>query len=264
MSFAPAWLALRERADGRARDPGLLERAAIYLNGMATPVAVDLGSGTGATLRAFRGRAEAVSWCFVDNDPDLLLRAVEGAGGAARGHLLDLAEIAQLPLEGARLVTASALLDLMSADWVGAFADRLAAAGLGFYAALSYDGRMAWEPSLSADDAVTEAFNAHQRARGLGPDAAPHLAALLRARGYSVETARSDWRLGSDPLAATHARGVAEAAEEAGSAQAADWLQARLAAIASASSSTLVGHVDLLALPRGSSAQSNTTSVSRP
>ena len=264
MSFDPDWLARREPADRSARDPGLLGRAAAHLAAVPRPLAVDLGCGTGATRRAFAGLAGEASWRFVDNDPALLLRAVEGAGGAARGHLLDLAEIGRLPLEGARLVTASALLDLMPEPWLEAFADRLAGAGLGLYAALSYDGRMRWEPALPGDAAVTTAFNAHQRARGAGPEGASRLAALLESRGYAVETARADWRLGSDPLAEAHARGVAEAAREAGCEEARGWLQARLAAIASGASSTLVGHLDLLALPPGSSAQSKSTSVSSP
>ncbi len=52
-----------------------------------------------------------------------------------------------LPLDGARLVTASALCDLVSRDWLEALADRLAARGPAFYAALSYDGAMAWTPA---------------------------------------------------------------------------------------------------------------------
>ena len=62
--------------------------------------------------------------------------------------------MAELPLDGVRLVTASALLDLASAAWVEALAERLAAAGVGLYAALSYDGRTEWEPPLAGDAAA--------------------------------------------------------------------------------------------------------------
>lgn len=53
MGFAPQWLALREPADRAARDTALLARAA-HLAGPA-PVIVDLGAGTGASVRALGG-----------------------------------------------------------------------------------------------------------------------------------------------------------------------------------------------------------------
>ena len=63
---------------------------------------------------------------------------------------LDLNQVAQLPLTAVRLITASALFDLVSAPFI----DRLiaevdeASAGrpVGIYAALNYDGSTCWDP----------------------------------------------------------------------------------------------------------------------
>ncbi len=106
MSFSAAWLDLREPADRAARDPALLAAAADYLG---DGWAVDLGCGTGATARAFPPRAR---WRLVDRDAALLARA-RARLPEARTYALDLGALDDLPLDGARLVTCSALLDLM-------------------------------------------------------------------------------------------------------------------------------------------------------
>jgi SAM-dependent methyltransferase len=263
VSFPAAWLDLREPADRAARDPGLLAQARAWLG---DGLAVDLGCGTGSTLRAFGpgpGR-----WRLVDNDPALLACATQ-RHPAAETARADLADIAAAPLDGARLVTASALLDLVSADWLDALADRVAASGAGLYAALSYDGRMDWTPALAGDAAVRAAFNAHQRGDkgfgpALGPAAGPALREAMARRGYNVALADSPWVLGPDTRALRDELedGIAAAAAEAGCAEAAGWAQARRAA--RGAGACVVGHVDVLALPAGASAQSNTTSEPSP
>jgi SAM-dependent methyltransferase len=263
VSFAASWLDLREPADAAARDPGLLAAAAAHLAAAPAPLALDLGCGTGATARAFGARVAALRWRLLDRDAGLLRVAAARVRGA-EVVAADLARLDRLPLEGVRLVTASALFDLVSQAWVEALAARLAAAGLGLYAALSYDGRLAWQPALAADEPARAAFNRHQRTdKGFGPalgsDAAAALAEAFRAYGYAVRTAPSDWRIGPGALQAALADGVAGAA---GCAEAAAWGQARRAA--SGSGSCTVGHIDVLALPAGARAQSKTTSDSRP
>ena len=255
MSFEPAWLALREPADAAARDPALLAAAAAQLGG---GLAIDLGCGTGATVRAFAG---AGRWRLVDRDRRLLAVAAARCPAAELVEA-DLAATDRLPLDGVALVTASALLDLVSEAWVEALAGRLAAARVGLYAALSYDGAMAWDAPLPEDAAVVAAFNRDQRRdKGLGPALGPDApAALARAfgrRGYAVRAAPSPWRLGpaEAALQAALIEGIAAAAAETGVATRA-WRQARLAASAAGRAS--VGHVDLLALP--SRAQSKITS----
>ena len=247
MSFSADWLSLREPADHAARDPALLAAAAAA--GGAAPVIVDLGCGTGSTARAMAAALPAARWRLVDADPALLSQAVETTGGTA--HRLDLGDLDALPLAGADLVTASALLDLMPRVWVEALASRLAAAGLPLYAALSYDGAMRWHPPHPADGAITDAFNRHQRSDkglgpALGPEAAAATAAAFVARGYIVRLAHSPWRLGPGEMAlqAQLVDGIAGAAAGAGCAAAEGWRATR-----SGAELCLIGHTDLLALP---------------
>ncbi len=252
MGFSAEWLALREPADLAARDGALLEAAAEEArraSAGAPPVLVDLGCGTGSTVRAFGGRLPGADWRLVDADAGLLEEAVARCGGTA--YRADLARLEALPLAGAHLVTASALLDLMPVAWVEALADLLAARGIGLYAALNYDGVMRWQPALPGDAEVTAAFNAHQRGDkgmgpALGPDAAQRMADALSAQGFDVRLAASPWRLGP-AQAALHGAlcdGIAAAAEEAGCAGAPEWLAGRRTF-----ETAEIGHLDLLALP---------------
>jgi SAM-dependent methyltransferase len=250
VGFSAEWLALREPADMAARDAGLLQRAAAAAG--PAPVVVDLGCGTGSTWHALAPLLPAdTRWRLVDNDPALLDIAGTTVGDKAECVVADLADIDALPLEGATLITASALLDLMPDTWLSAFADRVNAP---VYAALSYDGRMEWTPPDHRDATVTDAFNRHQRGDkglgpALGPDAAERAASLFAARGFAVDQAESPWRLGPD-MADLHrelTRGIASAASEIGSADAAGWHHDRHEAADQIA--CIVGHVDFLARP---------------
>lgn len=255
MGFSAEWLTLREPADMAARDATLLAQAAIVAG--PDPVVLDLGCGTGSTLRTLAPHLpDHARWHLVDNDPALLERAATEAPGRATVHTLDLRDLEALPLDGVTLVTASALLDLMPADWIAALAARLAAAGLPFYAALSYDGIMTWDPASPRDADVTRAFNDHQRTDkglgpALGPDAAVQAAQIFRDAGFDVHDGNSPWRIDADsaPLHRALVEGIAQAASETGLAVATDWGRTRAAM--AGDSRCLIGHHDLLALPPG-------------
>jgi hypothetical protein len=78
--------------------------------------------------------------------------------------------------------------------------------------------------------------------------------AALTARGFSVQTAASPWRLGPEQavLESELVVGVAQAAAAIGSLSASqleDWLGHRQAW--AGASGCLIGHLDLLALPPG-------------
>ncbi|MBH0237897.1 class I SAM-dependent methyltransferase [Methylobrevis albus] len=265
MSFSVRWLDLRAPADSGARDPALHAAAADWLRAVAAPLAVDLGSGTGATLRAFDPLAPAdLRWRLVDADAGLLAEAKARSGPRAETVVADLAADAVLPVAGARLITASALFDLVSVAWIERLADAATAAGAAVYAALSYDGVMHFDPAHPLDAEVTELFNRHQRSDkgfgpALGPDAAATAAAVFAARGYRVVTAPSPWEIAgttADEAPETAAfreqllTGIAGAAREINPAAKAaidNWLAFRLAA----PGIIRIGHGDLLALPPG-------------
>ena len=97
--------------------------------------------------------------------------------------------------------TTSALLDLVSEAWLERLAVEIAARALPFYAALSYDGRIAFTPPDPLDAAIVAAVNAHQRTdKGFGPALGPAAAGFAIARfealGYSVVHGASDWVMG--------------------------------------------------------------------
>ncbi len=251
MGFSADWLALREPADHAARDGDLLKRAARAAG--PAPVILDLGCGTGSTVRAMTPHLpDSARWHLVDNDDELLTHAAQAAGARARTHTIDLGETDALPLEEVTLVTASALLDLVPADWVRQLAARLR---VPFYAALSYDGQMSWQPEAAGDADVTEAFNRHQGGDkglgpALGPDAVTVSAAAFDEAGFDVHRAESPWRLGPDDAALQRelVAGIAAAAEEAGASNAADWGAMRSAE--APNTTCRIGHGDILALPR--------------
>jgi SAM-dependent methyltransferase len=300
-AFSAGWLQQREPFDAVAREAAaacmrLQARLAALRPEAAQPWRViDLACGTGANLRWLAPRlGGAQQWLVVDHDATLLRRwpahlaaAAQASGGglalaaqprrarhdalhfsgagfdAAIVRLqLDLAQrLEQLPWSSAHLVTASALLDLVSAAWLQRLVAHGAAAGVAWLFALSVDGRHRWTPRDPQDDAVGALFQAHQqRDKGFGPAlgarAAPLLMRALRDAGYRVHGQRSDWRLDGRSSAAALALlramvdGMAAAAAEQDPAAAAPvqaWRQRRLAL--AARGSLRVGHVDLLALP---------------
>ncbi|MEX2518275.1 MAG: class I SAM-dependent methyltransferase, partial [Paracoccaceae bacterium] len=217
--FSAEWLDLRAGADDRARAPDLI--AALRRWAGDRPVLIaDLGGGSGATRRALRPQLPAARWRVIDHDPALLSAVTPGAD--LETALADLAADPGAAFAGSPdLVAASAFFDLVSAGWIDDFADRLAARRMPLYAALTYDGREEWRPTPPHEARALAAFHQDKgRDKGfgpaLGPAAAARLAAGLRARGFSVTEAASDWRL-TPPrdaaLIAALAAGGAEATE---------------------------------------------------
>jgi SAM-dependent methyltransferase len=265
--FSADWLALREPFDRTARSASAalldLQAAAVWLRG-DDPVlrVIDLGCGTGANLRALAPRlGGAQQWLMVDDDPRLLAalpESLEAPGWHAnvRPLHLDLAlALDSVPFSEARLVTASALLDLVSASWLDALLAHVRAANAAALFALNVDGRVAWEPGLAGDVEGHELFAAHQRGdKGFGPALGGEAAALAAARfdamGYRVTQTQSDWRIDEPVMLRAMIEGMADAAlEQDPSAQerVAAWKARRLALVGR--TCLRIGHLDILALP---------------
>lgn len=257
-SFTTDWLALREPADAAARAATLVGPFASGAGAMRR--VVDLGAGTGANLRYLAPRlGGAQDWLAVDSDPALLgaLAAhAAPAGVRVRTLLLDLAqELETLPIAGHDLVTAAALLDLVSAAWLAGLAARCAAARTGVLFALTYDGRFEWSPAEIGDARIRALVNAHQRTDkgfgpALGPAAAVEAERIFAGLGYRMRSARSDWALGAESrgLQAALVDGWVSAAVEIAPREASaleDWRRRRHAHLAAGASRLRVGHVDL-------------------
>lgn len=257
MSFSAEWLTLRAPADARARSERLMAMAA-HGAGERTGEIVDLGSGTGATVRALGPLIVGPqAWRLVDADEALMERAEARAGTTLTRHVADLAQNPAPWDEPPRLVTASALFDLVSKPWIDAFADAVARSGAPLLALLTFDGRLALSPPRAGDEAMIAAFHTHQRmdkgfGPAAGPDAAHHLATALEARGYTVHRADSAWHLSADADGAMMAAildGWAEAARELGTLQ--DESIDRWRCDHARPDTLLVGHEDLFAAPPG-------------
>lgn len=254
----PGWLALREPADAAARSAELAEQ----VRGLAPAVVRDVGCGTGSMGRWLAPRLPGPQrWILHERDPGLLERAVAGMPAAvvAQGCPGDLTDLRAADLAGTSLLTASALLDLLTAEEVDALAAACAAAGCAVLLALSVTGQVRIEPSDPLDAVLAAAFDAHQRRtvdgrRLLGPDAGPVAERALARHGLTVQTRPSPWRLGAESaeLAQEWLRGwiaaaVAQRPELA--TEAGGYLRRRLVASDAGVLRVTVGHVDLLAVP---------------
>jgi len=264
VSFKADWLALREPYDTRARNGDVLAALVAAFAGQSAINVVDLACGTGSTLRAVAAHLPArQNWRLVDNDLGLLARAGEltrSSGANVTTTPVDLSHDLEAALDGAvDLVTASALLDLVSAEWLERLAIETAARRLPIYAALTYDGRAELEPVDPFDAAIIAAVNRHQRRdKGFGPALGPAAAAAavtqFQAVQYAVTQGQSDWvctpqdrEIQNEVLSGW--AGAARELDELHVNDIVEWLTRRRDWVAAGRSTMRVGHVDLFALP---------------
>lgn len=262
--FSAEWLALREPHDRQARAPTIVQAVCRAFHGQSAVSVVDLACGTGSTLRALSGPLQMrQNWRLVDNDIGLLGIAAD-LGRPPEVNVMarpvDLMRDLELALDGPiDLIATSALLDLVSQEWLDRLVTEAAARRLPVYAALSYDGRIEFDPGHPFDGRIVAAVNRHQRrdkgfGPALGPDAAWQAGRMFKRVGYSFVEANSDWRLGPGDRAIQDEvlRGFATAARELDDlpeAPLADWLERRLGDVAAGVASMRVGHVDFFAMP---------------
>jgi hypothetical protein len=265
---APSWLALREPADAEARARDLaaaLERA---LPASGLRVIHDLGCGSGSMGRWLAPLLTGPQhWVLHDRDADLLaLATTDLPGPAADGTPVtveakrtDLARMQASDLAGATLITASALLDMLTADELDRLAGLCTAAGCPVLLTLSVIGSVEIAPADPLDRRVAAAFDAHQRrttdrGRLLGPDAVDFAAQAFRRLGAEVLVRPSPWQLGPahSALAAEWFTGWVGAACEQEvelAAQCEPYARRRLEQASAGELAVTVGHADLLVLP---------------
>ncbi|MEU6914130.1 class I SAM-dependent methyltransferase [Streptomyces olindensis] len=267
--YAPEWLELREPADAAARAHDLLDPLRIRLAnlpGKSGGVVIhDLGCGTGSMGRWLAPCLDgAQHWILHDRDPYLLhFAAVASPRSAADGSRVsvetrrgDVARLTPDALQGASLVTASALLDVLTREELDTLAAACAGAGCPALLTLSVAGRVELTPSHPLDAEIAQAFNDHQRRDGLlGPDAVTAAAEAFSEQGATVRLHPSPWRLGPEQAALTEQwlRGWVGAAVEQRPdlrVPAEAYLAERLAACAAGELRVTVHHTDLLALCR--------------
>ena len=275
-------------------------RAQLAERGLASLCVLDLATGTGANLRYLAPLLPMPQrWRVVDRDVGLLAALPEHMAAWALGRgcrvsgdsggftvqgsgtecvveprAVDLSklmrrglpkptEAAQPPealFAGRALVTASALLDLVSERWLQALVDRCRATRAVGLFALTYDGRLSCEPVDADDELVRERVNRHQKTakgfgRALGPDATACAERWFRDAGYDVRSEPSDWMLTPAQRALQEQLivGWATAAAEVDpheTERVSAWKERRLEHVAAGRSYATIGHRDLVAWPK--------------
>ena len=274
-TFDADWLALREPVDRRSRAMELLEPLVAAWKRREWTRVVDLGSGTGSNVRYLASRLPSPQrWTLVDHDPLHLRTAGNIKVNVPSCELAvvpgDIGSEGLRAVERADLVTASALLDLVSATWLDQLVAACVETGCAALFALNYNGEVTWSaddgPNAEVKDPddrmVWNALSIHQVGdKGLGPSLGPDAgAAALRAferGGYQCYLSPGSWHLGVDDASLVHrlVEGWAEAAKEMlpqESDRISAWAARRLAVVSERRFTLTVGHDDLLALPRGS------------
>ncbi|NKQ54649.1 SAM-dependent methyltransferase [Amycolatopsis sp. K13G38] len=253
MIFAADWLELREPADATARAAALVGTLCDLALNRLPLVLRDMGCGTGSMGRWLAGRLPGPQhWILQDRDPALLAVATV-TGPAADGGTVTFetrqGELSGADLHGTSVLTASALLDILTRDEIDGLAAACAEARCPALLTLSVSGRVEFDPPDPLDAGLTAAFNDHQRREGrLGPDAVAAAAEAFAECGMTVHTAPSPWRLDSGPLLEKWLRGwVAAACEQnpALTSEAGPYLARRLG---NPDLRAIVHHTDLLAV----------------
>jgi SAM-dependent methyltransferase len=273
--FDASWLDLREPADHRSRNEELSRLLTRHLGNRARIDVLDLGCGTGSNLRATAPLLGGEQhWTLVDHDVRLLDAAITRLARWAddwerkkdvivlkkgsrtitvrfrRGDLVnDFEAVFASPAD---LITASALFDLASGDFIAEVAAEVVRRRASFYTVLTYNGVQRWTPKHPVDSEMVAAFRAHQATdKGFGPAAGPMapklLAAAFDAAGYSISEGDSTWRLegGDEALIAQLLPGFVNAVRETRAvpeSKVETWLKVQR-------TEALVGHTDTLALP---------------
>jgi hypothetical protein len=263
------WLALREPADAAARAPDLAVELRRALPTADRQVIHDLGCGTGAMGRWLAPRLPGRQhWVVHDRDADLLAvaaadlpgEAADGAAVTVETRQSDITRLDPCALADATLITASALLDLLTAEELAALVSVCAGAGCPVLLTLSVVGRVDLNPADPLDAGVAAAFDAHQRrttegGRLLGPDAVAVAVEGFGRLGADVLVRPSPWRLGpfEAALQAQWFIGWVGAACEQQVELAAEtvaYTRRRLAEAGAGQLAVTVDHADLLVLPR--------------
>ena len=207
------------------------------------------------------------TWVLHDWNANLVERAAnrvvpldrERRPVSVRARNGELAHLDPDDLDGASLVTASALLDVLTSEEIRAVARACVGVGCPVLLSLSVTGEVRLEPRDPRDDGFEAAFNAHQQRRVggrrlVGPSGVALMRRLFLDAGWNVRPAATFWRLGDhDPrLLSQWFDGWFDAALEERAdlrVDGAGYRALRTAQLRRGALSAVVVHTDLLAWP---------------
>lgn len=275
-TFDSDWLQRREDADHAARSEELTSELAHWCRKVyrtrsprsklaSALTIVDIGAGRGSNALYLAPKLDVPQqWLLLDQDEALLVEAQSRVAAAdiELSHSVVQLEANSLGRhipDDARLVTASALIDLVSENWLRGLAETVVSRNAALLVVLSYAGRFELDPIHEYDDRVRVLVNRHQRrdkgvGQALGTEATGILKDMMESSGYAVSVAESPWCLGAEDvdLISSLLEGWVEAANEQDTGARvwlSQWFEARKAQLAEGRLSVTVQHLDLLALP---------------
>lgn len=275
--FDSNWLELRYEADAEARKEVIEDcLQQLELNG---PLKIlDIGSGTGNNARYLipelvNSGIVDQDWLLIDKDPDLLRIAMKRLDQLRDGLedtdlkmdilVTDLSkELEKIPFREADIVVSSALLDLVSKEWIERFVERLLKSMVKYVLiSLTVDGRMEWWPKHPMDETMSDLFNRDMfRDKGFGPALGMNSSDLLKGSltkaDYHVKEMDTSWRIGpgrknlqkrylEDLFSAVTNGDMKNDLESVKK-----WKDHRISIIEAGESRLMVGHTDILGIKR--------------
>jgi hypothetical protein len=261
----PSWLAARVAADTSARAATidtLLSELISYVIDVGGPgdvlEIIDLGAGTGAHERWLAPRLPLPQrWIHLDHDP-VISRSMAMLEETV--IIDDSVEALDrlLATSGRRLVTCSALLDVLTTAEIDAVCGAVISNQVPVLFSLTVTGALSLTPADPRDQLLLDAFNDHQRRAGrAGPDAALLAVGALLAGGMAVRTQDTPWLLTASHSQSFVARMLQERLEAAVAYQpalartAAAWFELRRVQLGLGVLRIELAPSDLLGLPGG-------------
>ena len=219
---------------------------------------IDLGAGTGANQRWLAPRLPLRQrWIHLDHDPAISRSLLLPDDTMIIDESVEvLSQLLARPGVDQRLVTCSALLDVLTANQIyevcGALIDNRTP---GLFS-LTVTGTLGVTPSGPHDQQLLDAFNDHQRRAGrAGPDAVRVAVDTLLGGGFTVRTQETPWHLTASNEVAFVEQLLRERLEAAVAQDpsltttAATWLELRRTQLSDGILRIDLGHLDILALP---------------
>lgn len=270
--FTIQWLDAREPEDLASRCKSIIRTIDRHFCGFEQLNILDIGCGTGSTMRAVLPYLTSVQhWNFVDHNSELLdlarhrnTKFIDNTPHTMKFQQQNLAENYDYICEKKHIVTASALLDLVSKDWLHGLVGKLNECSCSFYGAHTVSGMIEIVPGNKMDDEIFAAFHLHhQTDKGFGPalgqDANHCAKSAFENQGYVTHVSRYQW--GTQNILTENRRdlypqfvtGIADAVMETGLVNIAnlqEWQSDRLSSFLNGIGEIRVVQEDLLAIPK--------------
>jgi hypothetical protein len=259
----PSWLAARVAADTAARastTDTILPELINYLIKTGDPQGVveiiDLGAGTGANQRWLAPRLPVRQrWIHLDHDPVISRTLPLPDDTVIMDESVEaLSRLLARPTVDQRLVTCSALLDVLTTDQIYDVCGALVESRTPGLFSLTVTGTLGVSPTDLHDQQLLDAFNDHQRRAGrAGPDAVGVAVDAMLGGGFTVRTQETPWHLS---VCLAFVEQLLRERLEAAVAQdpslattAATWFELRRTQLSDGILRIDLGHLDILALP---------------